>query len=268
MSKVAQMSDYQTQQVVIDGITVRQDSEGRYCLNDIHEASGESSTYGPGQWSRYEAASLIEQLNVGDPTIAPMVSKRGRYGGTYAVKELVYSYAMWISTDYHLKVIRAYDRMVTEGVAVHENSAQDLLDNPLKYLQALMGQAQSLVEENARLTTKVEKDKPKVQVFNRFIDSEGLYGFQEFCTAVNVNQRTIKLWMLEIGWLRANRWERRPLPTAKSVASGYCDIRSEENHFGFSQVIKFTEKAKAYVELKAPDYVRKKVPGTKAARAA
>ncbi|AWY43635.1 hypothetical protein DKY63_28420 [Pseudomonas putida] len=78
----------------MDGITVRQDSEGRYSHNDVHDASGTSSTYAPGQWARYEAQSLVAELKVGDPTIEPLTAKAGRYGGTYAVKALVYTYAM------------------------------------------------------------------------------------------------------------------------------------------------------------------------------
>lgn len=258
MSNVVKMSDYQTKEVVIDGITVKQDAEGRYCLNDVHKAAGAAERHKPIHWSGNDAThKLIKTLKVENPTFSPIVAKAGRYGGTYAVEDLVYTYAMWISAEYHLKVVRAYKRLATEGVAVHENAAQDLLDNPLKYLTALMGQAQKLVEENARLEQKVEQDKPKVQVFDKLVDANGLIGFQEFCTGLNLNQRTIKMWLREIGWLRAHQWERGPLPTAKAVQHGYCYIKKEESEFGFKQTLMFTNKAEAYVELKAPDWVRK-----------
>lgn len=69
-----------------------------------------------------------------------MVSVRGgRQPGTFAIKELVYAYAMWISAEYHLKVIQAYDRLVTDGVAVHEDKPEALLEGPPAFFEKLLG---------------------------------------------------------------------------------------------------------------------------------
>jgi anti-repressor protein len=43
MSNITQLADYQNKEVVIGDITIGQDDEGRYCLNDTHKASGEYS---------------------------------------------------------------------------------------------------------------------------------------------------------------------------------------------------------------------------------
>jgi len=163
MSNITQFADYQNKEVVIGNTTIGQDEEGRYCLNDVHKAGGGEITKAPAQWMRHGAfKELLEEIML-KSTIDPVETKPGRTGGTYVVKALVYAYAMWISPGFHLEVIEAYDRMVTDGVAVHESVAQDLLTNPLKYITPLLAQAQALVEKNARLEQKAEEDVPKVE---------------------------------------------------------------------------------------------------------
>lgn len=100
--------------IVIDTITIRQDEEGRFCLNDLHKAAGGAEKDKPIKWLRSEAAtSLISELEKGQ--ICPISTQIGRSGGTFVCKELVYAYAMWISPQFHLKVIRAYDRLAPGG---------------------------------------------------------------------------------------------------------------------------------------------------------
>lgn len=101
--------------VVLDNVEIRQDAEGRYCLNDLHKAAGGAAKHYPAQWLRYDnVQDLIKSLTVGKSTIKPITSKAGRYGGTYVCKELVYDYAMWISPDFKVKVIRAFDTLQTK----------------------------------------------------------------------------------------------------------------------------------------------------------
>lgn len=123
--------------MVIDGIEVRRDVHGRYCLNDLHRAAGGEQKYRPKYWlDNKQTRELIEQLfteggippseqnqsvsffqggsdtqNLG---IAPVNTVRGgAEQGTYVCKELVFAYAMWISPSFHLKVIRTFDRITS-----------------------------------------------------------------------------------------------------------------------------------------------------------
>ncbi|PMR71362.1 KilA-N domain-containing protein [Halomonas heilongjiangensis] len=99
-----------TTQLIIAETSIKTDAEGRYCLNDLHRAAGGEQKHKPAEWLRYSTAKeLIEELKVGNPTLSPLATKLGRNGGTFVVKKLVYTYAMWISPSFQLKVIRAYD---------------------------------------------------------------------------------------------------------------------------------------------------------------
>ena len=96
----------------ISDISVRQDAEGRYCLNDLHKSAGGEQKHQPANWIRLQQTTdLIDFLISEESTceIAPIVTKQGV--GTFSSKELVYAYAMWISAKFHIAVIRAYDQL-------------------------------------------------------------------------------------------------------------------------------------------------------------
>lgn len=112
------------QPLVIGDFSIRQDEDGRYSLNDLHKASGDLRKDRPSYFLENEKTlELIhaikdENYDVGNSASykqpVNIIRGRGKEQGTYAVKELVYSYAMWISAKFHLMVIRAYDAMVMQ----------------------------------------------------------------------------------------------------------------------------------------------------------
>lgn len=87
--------------------------DGYYCLNDLHKASGGENKHQPYLFIRLDQTqALIQQINTSvdleNAGIPAIKTQRGKFGGTYACKELVIAYAAWISPSFHLKVIRVF----------------------------------------------------------------------------------------------------------------------------------------------------------------
>lgn len=110
--------------ITICNTSIRQDAQGRYCLNDLHKAAGSEAKDKPANFMRLSnTVALIEEIdNCSD--MSSFAQHEGRNGGTYACKELVYAYAMWISAKFHLHVIRAFDAMVTGTAQPTTNNAR------------------------------------------------------------------------------------------------------------------------------------------------
>ena len=123
--------------LIIDTITIRKDAEGRYCLNDLHKAAGGESRHQPGKWlENQQTQNLVEALmtDTGNPVSGnnkPLNIIKGGSGiqGTFVCEDLVFDYAMWISAEFKLKVIRAYKALTTPQpvptIAVHYDQLSD-----------------------------------------------------------------------------------------------------------------------------------------------
>lgn len=116
--------------LTILNIEIKQDSAGRFSLNDLHRASGGEEKNRPSFWLvNQKTQALISELmsDGGNPT---SVVKGGNNQGTYVCKELVYSYAMWVSAKFNLEVIRTFDRVnqgATNFSPVNLNKSEVLL---------------------------------------------------------------------------------------------------------------------------------------------
>lgn len=143
--------------LIVADVEIRQDSEGRYNLTDLHKASGGAHKDQPNRWMRSEKTEeLIKSLNTQNWVIKPVEAKAGRYGGTYVCEELVFDYAMWISPDFKIKVIRAFSTLQKKGIAVADHAVDALLDDPLEYFEEVLQQAKKIKAERDRL--KHERD--------------------------------------------------------------------------------------------------------------
>ena len=102
----------------IENMSVRDVGGELFNLNDLHNAAGGRKDQSPALFMRSKKVSdLVSELSK-VYTSVPFKKVMGRNGGTYACKEIVYAYAMWISPEFHLKVIHCFDAVVSKNPAV------------------------------------------------------------------------------------------------------------------------------------------------------
>ncbi|MGR8931926.1 MAG: KilA-N domain-containing protein [Gammaproteobacteria bacterium] len=172
----------------IEDIVIRQDADGRYCLNDLHKASGGNPKHKPDNFLRLDTTkALIDEIDhfsdvrsdSSDIRNAIQVINGGNNRGTYVAKELVYAYSMWISPAFTLKVIRTFDAvqafaktahismtdMIRADKYIHELAQKYLGANDAWRKQALMD---SLIE----FCAKANKPLPSFDLIGKAIEQD------------------------------------------------------------------------------------------------
>lgn len=177
--------------LVIADTSIRVDAAGRFSLNDLHRAAGGQKRHGPSYWlATKQAEALIAELQT---TGIPVDKSEGRAGGTFVCKELVYAYAMWISPAFHLKVIRAYDALVSRPPTQDPAVAQ-LANLILKGLEAqLQGRLLGVTAEPRQ--SSLPGLEPVAEVTRLHIDIPADLHRQMKVSAAS-SRSTLKTWVI------------------------------------------------------------------------
>lgn len=142
--------------------TIRSIDE-RYLLNDLHKASGGNPKDRPSNYLRQnKPQEVIAELDrcsdmstLESVIVVIGVQADGMPQGTWACRELLYSYAMWISPRFHVLVVRAFHTMMTKQYSLYQLLNQQC--NDLSKLDMKLSDAGRL------LVTGGKKLKPEIK---------------------------------------------------------------------------------------------------------
>lgn len=112
----------------IVGIEINTDEQGRFNLNALHKASGESASKAPNEWLRNESTKrLITELTGNSPLGQDVIisQRGGTTPGTFADELLAVSYAGWISPGFQLKVNQVFIDYRTGKLAPERTELQE-----------------------------------------------------------------------------------------------------------------------------------------------
>ena len=177
--------------LTIANMAIRQDAAGRYCLNDLHRAAGGEPKHTPGRFTiTQQFTELASELSRNQDSPEPSTSTAGI--GTFVAKELVYAYAMWISPAFHLKVIRAYDDLVTKPSGLNAGNL-----TRLELLQLAM-QAE---QERMALESQVTALQPKADALDRIANTDGSFCLTDAAKTLQVPPRQFTQRLVAMGWI-------------------------------------------------------------------
>ncbi|NTX07027.1 KilA-N domain-containing protein [Myxococcus sp. CA040A] len=250
-------------------MVVRQDTHGRYSLNDLHRAAGLEDRHQPAYFLRNDGVrALIEEVQSANLQTAPVEAVNGGPNrGTYACRTVALRYAAWISAPFEFKVYKVLEdyldgRLVPATPALPSGYI-DALEalvvaekEKLRLSEVATQQAQQL-EAQGRV---IEEQRPAMEFLERFVKAKGSAGVRRVAKGINRRQNDLVRDLLRD---RVLYYEGRHLvPFAKYQDKGYFVVKlGEKNGHAFTHA-RFTS---AGVQWAAARYGRE-APCESAAR--
>lgn len=107
--------------VIVNGVSVRVDSEGRYNLNDLHAAAvlkGEATdNQRPSQFMRSKQVSkFVQTLSAVQKCTAVDSVNGGPTHGVWGMELVAIRYAAWLSPEFEIRVYETFREAVLNGI--------------------------------------------------------------------------------------------------------------------------------------------------------
>ena len=157
--------------ISIAGLTIEQNGNGLYSINDLHRASGGLAKHRPENWYRLQAtinlisflesqeknqqitknSSIIETVSgkdIGSQEKNPC-NPIGGIQGTFVCRELVVAYATWISPQFFAHVIRTFLDVV-DGVYARVAEQDRIIEAKTLQLDLFTGELASMRKRDPR----------------------------------------------------------------------------------------------------------------------
>lgn len=224
--------------LLIASVDIKTDEHGRFCLNDLHRASGGHPSSRPGEFIRNQQTQTMITHLERDSGSTVIDSRGGRAGGTYVCKELVYAYATWISPQFHIEVIRAYDRMrqaQLDSNAVQTNGRTYLPDftDPIQAARAWADEAEkarTAGEQIARLANLalaqervINVARPAMEFAHAVTNSKDTLSISEFAKLMGTGQQRMFELLRSQGVLGI-KGVNHNIPYQKYIDEGYFRV--------------------------------------------
>ncbi|MFT4255997.1 MAG: phage antirepressor KilAC domain-containing protein [Pseudoxanthomonas sp.] len=184
--------------LVIADQNIRCDAVGRFSLNDLHRAAGGEVRHQPSNWLRLQQVrELIDEIEAEDAEGASSNLRNrsshvmnavavDRQSGTFVVRELVFSYAMWISPAFHVRCLRALDAMA-QAQWSQDATAQRQLSQQSERLEVFAHEVKVLA--------------PKAAAFDLIASQGGHKSLTEAAKLLGMKPRHLTAWLSENAWI-------------------------------------------------------------------
>lgn len=147
--------------ISIAGLTIEQNGNGLYSINDLHKASGGLKKHQPDKWFQLQSTTNFvrfqekkaksQALNQGNGKVIETV-----YGGndrtaqgTFVSRKLVVAYAMWISPAFADHVLDTFLDVV-DGVYERVNAQNKVIEQQTLQLDIFTGELASMRKRDPR----------------------------------------------------------------------------------------------------------------------